>query len=102
MKDAYANSTSNNAAVHRTKYLGAPVTYIVTSPLMVDQSKELEEIEIFIAQNRRFVDWSTFNVRGKNEEFSQTKTTHLKVKLSTSNSAKSTNQRCAFKGPSIT
>lgn len=56
---------------------------------MVDQSKELEEIEIFIAQNRRFVDWSTFNVRGKNEEFSQTKTTHLKVKLSTSNSAKS-------------
>lgn len=38
-----------------------------------------------------------FNVREKNEEFTHTKTTHLKVRLSTSNSAKSPKRRCAFK-----
>lgn len=67
---------------------------------MIDQSKELEEIEIFIAQNRWFVDWSTFfNVRGKNKAFSQTKNTTLKVKIVTSSLAKSINWRYTFKDP---
>ena len=50
----YNRATSDNLAFHYS------LTYIVTSTLMINQSKEFEEIEIFIAQNRWFVDWSTF------------------------------------------
>jgi hypothetical protein len=53
---------------------------------MINQSKEFEEIEIFIAQNWWFVDWSTFLLsEGKNKIFIQMRHTNLKTNILTSN-----------------
>lgn len=76
------------------------LTYIVTATLMINQSKEFEEIEILIAQNRWFVDWSTFLIsESRKKMFIQMENTKLKIKLSISNSPNFINQRHIFKEP---
>jgi len=49
---------------------------------MINQSEELEEVEIFIAQNRWFVDWSTFLIlKSQNTMLISMENTKLKTKL---------------------
>lgn len=72
---------------------------------MINQSKEFEEIEIFIAQNRWFVDWSTFLIsESRNKIFIQMGNTVTKLSIQSfpiSHFPSFINQKHLFKEPLI-